>query len=120
MPNLNPASELAALFKRRKYRLKSSNASRRRVPLSLARIRNETFDGSLPPMTTFYFDFIADGSPSIDEEGVELPDVEAAHDLAVGALADAASEAVLEGMAEQSFSIQVRNEIGPGRITRRR
>jgi hypothetical protein len=64
-------------------------------------------------MPRFFFDFVADNTSSIDEEGADLPDVAAAHELAVGALSDAARDAVLEGMTGQTFTIQVRNESGP-------
>jgi len=45
--------------------------------------------------------------------GVELPDAEAAHDTAVGALFDAARAAILEGSTNQFYAIEVRNGIGP-------
>lgn len=61
----------------------------------------------------YFFDFRAANTLSFDEEGLELQDVEAAHDMAVGALTDAARDAVLEGSADQQFGVQVRDEIGP-------
>lgn len=64
-------------------------------------------------MAMYFFDFRAANGLSFDEEGLELQDVEAAHDMAVGALTDAARDAVLEGAPDQQFGVQVRDEIGP-------
>jgi hypothetical protein len=64
-------------------------------------------------MTQYFFDFRSNGIVSIDEEGVELPDAEAAHDQAVGALTDAARDAVLAGATAQRFDVQVRDGVGP-------
>lgn len=64
-------------------------------------------------MAHYFFDFKSASSASRDSEGIELPDVEAAHDMALGALVDAAREAVIEGAVDQRFSVAVRNGIGP-------
>jgi hypothetical protein len=64
-------------------------------------------------MTHYFFDFRANGRLSLDEEGVELLDVDAAHDQALGALIDIARDAVMEGKSSQKFSVQVRDGIGP-------
>lgn len=64
-------------------------------------------------MTHYFFDSRANGRLSLDEEGVELPDVDAAHDQALGALIDMARDAVSEGKISQEFSVQVRDGIGP-------
>jgi hypothetical protein len=64
-------------------------------------------------VTQYYFDFKSTDSASRDSEGMELPDAEAAHDVALDALVDAAREAVIEGSLNQHFAVEVRNEIGP-------
>ena len=46
-------------------------------------------------MSLYYFDLRSADSFSQDPDGIELPDVDAAHDVAVGALADALREAVM-------------------------
>jgi hypothetical protein len=64
-------------------------------------------------MALYFFDFKSMSVESRDTEGVELPDAEAAHDMALGALVDAARDAVIEGSLDQPFSVEVRNGIGP-------
>ena len=64
-------------------------------------------------MAMYFFDFRANGVLSFDEEGCELPDADSAHWQAVGALADVVRDAVQEGSTEQSFGVQVRDNIGP-------
>lgn len=64
-------------------------------------------------MATYFFDFRAHGTLSFDEEGIELSDVEAAHDQALRSLTEAARDAVLEGAMGQQFSVQVRDGTGP-------
>jgi hypothetical protein len=64
-------------------------------------------------MPRYYFDLRSGGASSFDEEGVDLLHVEAAHDLAVSAIADAVRDSVLEGAVGQNFTLQVRDEIGP-------
>jgi hypothetical protein len=64
-------------------------------------------------MAHYFFDLRSAHVFSRDAEGVELLDVEAAHDMALGALVDAAREAVIEGSTEQPFAVEVRNGIGP-------
>jgi hypothetical protein len=64
-------------------------------------------------MAQYFFDLRSADSFSRDEEGIELPDAEAAHDMALGALVDAARDAVMEGSIDQRFAIEVRNGIGP-------
>ncbi|MBR0842914.1 hypothetical protein JQ607_22155 [Bradyrhizobium liaoningense] len=65
-------------------------------------------------MAQYFFDLRSADFFSRDEEGVELPDAEAAHDMALGALVDAAREAVMEGSIDQRFAVEVRN--GTGRV----
>jgi hypothetical protein len=60
----------------------------------------------------YFFDFRSGNTFSEDKDGVELPDAEAAHDMALGALGDAARDAVLEGSANLRLAIEVRNGIG--------
>jgi hypothetical protein len=61
----------------------------------------------------YYFDLRSGGTFSRDSDGVELPDAEAAHDMALGALVDAAREAVMEGAIDQRFAVEVRSGTGP-------
>lgn len=64
-------------------------------------------------MSLYFFDFRSSGTFSQDTDGVELPDAEAAHDVALHALLDAARDAVVEGSMAQRFAVEVRNGIGP-------
>jgi len=64
-------------------------------------------------VSLYFFDFKSVDAESRDTVGVELPDVEAAHDMALGALVDAARDAVIEGSLDQRFAVEVRNGIGP-------
>ncbi|MBV9456655.1 MAG: hypothetical protein JO141_03940 [Bradyrhizobium sp.] len=64
-------------------------------------------------MTQYFFDFRSSGVVSSDDEGQELPDVEAAHREAVEALADALQDIVLEGGSDQRIIIDVRDDLGP-------
>ena len=63
-------------------------------------------------MDLFFFDFRSGNVFSHDEEGVELPDSEAAHAMALHALVDAARDAVIEGSFDQRFAVEVRNGFG--------
>lgn len=64
-------------------------------------------------MTQYFFDFRSSGVVSTDDEGQELPDVEAAHKEAVEALADALQDILLEGEIDQRIIIDVRDDLGP-------
>jgi hypothetical protein len=64
-------------------------------------------------MANYFFDLRSAETFSRDEEGMELPDAEAAHDMALGALVDAARDAVIEGSLDQRFTVEVRNGTGP-------
>ena len=64
-------------------------------------------------MTRYFFDFRSGGIVSTDDEGQELPDVEAAHGEAIEALADALQDLVLEGQVDQRVVIDVRDDLGP-------
>ena len=65
-------------------------------------------------MAQYFFDLRSDGIFSQDKDGVELLDAEAAHHTALGALVDAARDAVMEGSMGQHFAVEVRN--GTGRV----
>lgn len=64
-------------------------------------------------MALYFFDFRSAETFSPDDEGVELPDTEAAHGMALGALVDAARDGVMEGSTGQHFAVEVRNGVGP-------
>ena len=64
-------------------------------------------------MARYYFDLRSPGTSSIDEDGVHLSDMSAAHRTAVGALADGIRDIVAEGAKDQQFAIEVRDDIGP-------
>lgn len=63
-------------------------------------------------MVRYFFDFKSDGVRSADEEGVELLNIEAAHETAVVALADALRDGAMEGATSQQMSVEVRYELG--------
>ena len=63
-------------------------------------------------MDQYFFDFRSTHVFSRDETGVELPHAEAAHDMALHALVDAARDAVGEGSLDQRFAVEVRNGFG--------
>jgi hypothetical protein len=64
-------------------------------------------------MAVYFFDLRSGDIFSSDEDGIELPDAEAAHDMALGSLVDAARDSVMEGAADQRFLVEVRNGTGP-------
>jgi hypothetical protein len=64
-------------------------------------------------MAVYFFDFRLGDIVSIDEEGHELSDAEAAHNEAIGALADAIQDVVAMGEADQDVAVEVRDELGP-------
>ena len=63
-------------------------------------------------MTVYFFDFQAGEFQSLDDEGMELFDADAAHDQALEAFADAIREVILQGQSHQQMTISVRDEIG--------
>jgi hypothetical protein len=65
-------------------------------------------------MAQYFFDFKSDHAFSRDDEGVELLHLEAAHDMALCALIDAARDAVMERSLGQRFAVEVRD--GTGRV----
>lgn len=62
---------------------------------------------------SLFFDLRSSDAFSHDEEGVQLPDTEAAHEEALNGLLTAAREAVLEGAMNQHFAVEVRDGTGP-------
>jgi len=64
-------------------------------------------------VTHYFFDLRSTHSFSRDPDGMELPDAGAAHDMALGALTDAARDGVTEGSTGQQFAVEVRNGTGP-------
>ncbi len=64
-------------------------------------------------MSLYFFDLKSAEIVSRDEEGIELPDAEAAHDAAISALVDAARDAIMEGATDQRLIVEVRNGTGP-------
>lgn len=64
-------------------------------------------------MTRYFFDFRSGDVISLDEEGQNLPDVEAAHGEAVAAISDVISDFVLQGHIGQAMAIEVRDDLGP-------
>jgi hypothetical protein len=63
-------------------------------------------------MTKYFFDFQTGDILSLDDQGAELPGVEAAHSEALNALADAIQDVVLQGLSDQRFAVSVRDERG--------
>jgi hypothetical protein len=63
-------------------------------------------------MPRYFFDFRSDGVLSTDDEGLELSDADAAHEQAVGALADGICDSVLQGANDQHFAVEVRDDLG--------
>jgi hypothetical protein len=64
-------------------------------------------------MASYFFDFRSAAICSIDEDGQDLPDMSAAHCVAIDALSDAIRDIAMEGGKDQKFAIEVRDEFGP-------
>ena len=62
-------------------------------------------------MARYFFDCKTNNAFADDEEGMELPNAEAAHNEAVGSLAE--MFVIEEGTIDQRFVISVRDELGP-------
>jgi hypothetical protein len=60
-------------------------------------------------MPFFFFDVVQDGKLSTDSEGTELPDLKAATEEAVSAMAEMAADA-LPGTRQRQLTMIVRNE----------
>ena len=64
-------------------------------------------------MANYFLDLESNDAKSVDKEGIELPDAEAAHETALDALMSVARDAILEGSMSQRFVVNVRDESGP-------
>jgi hypothetical protein len=64
-------------------------------------------------MAKYFFDCQTYDLLTADEEGVELPNVEAAHAEALNFMANVVREVVAQGKLDQRFAVQVRDEFGP-------
>jgi hypothetical protein len=64
-------------------------------------------------MIRYFFDLRSGDVVSMDEEGRLLEDAEAAHQEAVGSLADGIVGIVVEGQSDQHVAVDVRDELGP-------
>jgi len=64
-------------------------------------------------MARYFFDFRSAGSSSVDEEGEDLSDIDAAHGVAIRALSDAIRDIAIAGGKDQQFAVEVRDEFGP-------
>nr|WP_225121606.1 hypothetical protein [Bradyrhizobium sp. BRP22] len=64
-------------------------------------------------MRRYYFDIIDGDALSVDEEGVVLPDLEAAVDEAARSLVDVARNTPRPKGSRSPFAIDVRDENGP-------
>ena len=63
-------------------------------------------------MAMYFFDFRSGDIVSIDDEGLELTDVDAAHTEAVQALAAAIQDIITQGRGDQQIAIDVRDNVG--------
>jgi hypothetical protein len=63
-------------------------------------------------MNRYYFDLRSGDVAVTDDEGRVLGDIEAAHQAAVEALANAIKGVVVEGVSEQHIAVDVRDDIG--------
>jgi hypothetical protein len=66
-------------------------------------------------MPRYYFDLRDDRGLFPDDEGVELPGIDAAREEAAHSLADMLRDAVRDGTgrAVRHMSVEVRNDVGP-------
>jgi hypothetical protein len=63
-------------------------------------------------MARYFFDFRSGETVSLDKDGQDFADMEAAYEAALDILADAVSEVMREGIVSQPLAIQVRDEFG--------
>jgi hypothetical protein len=68
--------------------------------------------GYFSAMPRYFFDFRSGDAVSTDDDGLDLPDVEAAHGEAIGALADGLRDLIMVGAKDQHFAIEVRDKMG--------
>ena len=64
-------------------------------------------------MSRFFFDFRVGDVISPDEDGIELNNVETAHQEALSSLVDAIRDFATEGQIQQMFAVEVRDDLGP-------
>jgi hypothetical protein len=64
-------------------------------------------------MNRYYFNLRSGDVAVMDDEGRVLDDIEAVHEAAVEALANAIKSVVVEGLSEQHIAVDVRDDIGP-------
>jgi hypothetical protein len=64
-------------------------------------------------MTRYYFDLRDQGGLVVDEEGMDLPDMEAVEREATQAMADAARESLHRPIKPSEAAIEVRDDTGP-------
>jgi hypothetical protein len=74
--------------------------------------RNGTWLSALNRMVMYYFDFRSSGVVSVDDEGVDLADTDAAHKEAIGSLSDAIRDISIQGVHEQQIGVEVRDGLG--------
>ena len=64
-------------------------------------------------MAMYFFDFRSGDIVSMDDEGLELTDIDAAHTRAIQALADALENVFMQGRQNQHIAVDVRDDAGP-------
>jgi len=64
-------------------------------------------------MAQYFFDLASANVSSLDEEGEELPHIDAAYGEALCALAHAIMDATVQGKSDQQLAVTVRDELGP-------
>ena len=74
--------------------------------------RNGTWLSALNRMVMYYFDFRSGGVVSVDDEGVDLSDTDAAHKEAISSLSDAIRDISIQGVHEQQIGVEVRDGLG--------
>jgi uncharacterized protein DUF6894 len=64
-------------------------------------------------MAPYFFDMRSEDVASLDDEGQELENIDAAHDEALRTFAEAICAAVMQSRADQRFGVHVRDNLGP-------
>ena len=64
-------------------------------------------------MPRFYFDVRETGNLAVDDEGIELLDIEAAHQAAARCLLDMARDIMSGDPFRHNMAIEVRDVVGP-------
>jgi hypothetical protein len=75
--------------------------------------RNPVGARRLALMASYFFDMRSDDVASLDEEGQELENIDAAHEEALRTFAQAICAAVMQSRPDQRFSVEVRDDLGP-------